>query len=68
MLPSGDGLDLSARHRLAFPGYAGNEMTHNPTDAELAEAILAAIPEAREHGVPENRILEMLADIVKGLS
>jgi hypothetical protein len=42
-------------------------MTNNPTDAELAEATLAAIAEAREHGIPEDRIVEMLADIVKGL-
>jgi hypothetical protein len=42
-------------------------MTDNPTDIELAEAILVAIAEAREHGVPEDRIVEMLADIVKGL-
>ena len=42
-------------------------MTDNPTDTELARAILAAITEAREHGIPEERIVEMLADIVKGL-
>jgi hypothetical protein len=42
-------------------------MTNDPTDTELAKAILAAITEAREHGVPEDRIVEMLADIVKGL-
>ena len=42
-------------------------MTDNPTDTELAEAILTAIAEAREHGVPEERIIEMLAEIVKGL-
>jgi hypothetical protein len=28
------------------------------------EAILAAITEAREHGIPEERIIEMLAEIV----
>ena len=39
----------------------------DPTDTELAEAILEAIAEARERGIPEDRIVEMLADIVKGL-
>ena len=38
-------------------------MSDNPTDVELASAVLAAIAEAREHGVPEDRIIEMLADI-----
>jgi DNA-binding transcriptional regulator YhcF (GntR family) len=42
-------------------------MTGNRTDIELAEAILAAIAEAREHGISEERIVEMLAEIVKGL-
>ena len=42
-------------------------MTDNRTDIELAEAILAAITEARAHDIPEERILEMLAEIVKGL-
>lgn len=42
-------------------------MTDNRTDIELAEAILFAIAEAREHGIPEERIIEMLAEIVKGL-
>ena len=40
-------------------------MSNNPT--ELAKAILAAIDEAREHGVSDERSVEMLADIVKGL-
>jgi hypothetical protein len=42
-------------------------MSDNKTDIELAEAILAAITEAREHGIPDERIIGMLADIVKGL-
>ena len=42
-------------------------MTDPRIDEELAQAILAAITEAREHGVPEERIIEMLAEIVKGL-
>jgi hypothetical protein len=42
-------------------------MTNTRTDAEIAEAILAAITEAREHGIPEERIIEMLAEIAKGL-
>jgi hypothetical protein len=42
-------------------------MGTNPTDTKLAEAIPAAIAEAREHGVPEERIIEMLADMVRGL-
>jgi hypothetical protein len=42
-------------------------MTNTDTDAQLAEAILAAITEAREHGIPEERIIEMLAEIVKDL-
>src|SRR5579872_2954558 len=42
-------------------------VTDNRTDIELAEAILAAIAEAREHGIPEERIVELLAEIVKGL-
>ena len=42
-------------------------MSGNRTDADLAAAILAAIDEAREHGIPDERIIEMLADIVKGL-
>ncbi len=42
-------------------------MTDNPIDTELAAAILAAITEAREHGIPDERIIEMLAEIVKGL-
>jgi len=42
-------------------------MSDNKTDIELAEAILAAITEAREHGIPEERIIEMLAEIVKDL-
>ena len=41
-------------------------MTENRMDTELAEAILAAITEARDHGIPEERIIEMLAEIVKG--
>ena len=42
-------------------------MTNNPTDTELVRAILAAITEAREHGVPDERIAELLAEIVNGL-
>ena len=42
-------------------------MTDTRTNTELAEAILAAIDEARERGVSDERIVEMLADIVKGL-
>ena len=42
-------------------------MINTRTDAELAEAILAAITEAREHGIPEERIIEMLAEIVTDL-
>lgn len=42
-------------------------MTDTRTDTELAEAILAAIDEARQHGIPEERIVEMLADVVEGL-
>jgi hypothetical protein len=42
-------------------------MTDNPTDTELARAILAAITEAREHGVPDERIVELLAEIINGL-
>jgi hypothetical protein len=42
-------------------------MTDPRIDEELAEAILAAITEARENGIPEERIIEMLAEIVKGL-
>jgi hypothetical protein len=42
-------------------------MSDNPTDTELANAILAAIDEARENGVPDVRIVEMLADIVEEL-
>jgi DNA-binding transcriptional regulator YhcF (GntR family) len=42
-------------------------MSDNPSDTELAKAILAAIIEAREHGVPDERIVEMLAEIVKEL-
>jgi hypothetical protein len=42
-------------------------MTNNPTDTELVRAILAAITEAREHGVPDERIVELLAEIVNGL-
>ena len=42
-------------------------MTNNRTDEELAQAILAAITEARENGIPEERIIEMLAEIVKDL-
>jgi hypothetical protein len=42
-------------------------MTDARTDTELAEAILAAIDEAREHGVSDERIVEMLVDIVNGL-
>jgi hypothetical protein len=34
-------------------------MRDTPTHTQLAEA--------REHGIPEGRIVEMLADIVKGL-
>jgi hypothetical protein len=42
-------------------------MTDNPIDTVLASAILTAITEAREHGVPDERIIEMLAEIVQGL-
>jgi hypothetical protein len=37
-------------------------MTDPRIDEELAEAILAAITEARENGIPEERIIEMLAE------
>ena len=43
-------------------------MSNTHTGEELAEAILAAITEAREHGIPDERIIEMLAGIVKVLS
>jgi hypothetical protein len=41
-------------------------MPDRPTDVELAVAVLAAITEARESGVPDERIIEMLSDIVRG--
>jgi hypothetical protein len=64
-------LDLAAA--LLFVDYAWHcpvireTMTDTRTDTELAEAILAAIDEARQHGIPDERIVEMLADIVRGL-
>lgn len=42
-------------------------MSDNPIDTALESAILAAITEAREHGVPDERIIKMLAEIVQGL-
>jgi hypothetical protein len=45
----------------ASSGHRGSE------PADLAAAILAAITEAREYGIPEERIIEMLAEIVTDL-
>ena len=42
-------------------------MTNVATGSELAESITAAVIEAREHGVSDDKIIDALAEAIKGV-